>query len=580
MTRVHFFAFVWLLAIASRLLSAGTELHPMMQSGSGIDVRVDSWLEVNPPTGFVPVRVTITNRSSSPHTWAIKAQDGFGEAGTIHSSMALTVEPGRTGTATFYAVTKTTDPTAGYYRNLNFMIEGYGVSTGMMGGLRSTSSGGSKATDFIAMSTTLSARCWSQLKSQFSSGSELDGCEVNMAQAPTDWRGWSGIGQLWMTDSDWLGMSEGSKAAMMEWVAMGGSVSIMTVDMSDARLTQMKLPAGTGVERRYGLGVITARPWDGKSPSISAMVSAISTHYSSNKLERVSKYDSAKWSLRKSVGDLSLRHGLIFGFVAVFGILMGPVNLFLLAPASRRHRLFVTVPALSLLGSALLIALMILQDGMGGEGARLTFALLMPEEKKMLLKQEQVSRTGVLLNRSFECSDVTHTQQLNLDDGNPLSRFRNMGRSYDVSALYHSGDWFSSRAIQAQLITATRPTRAAIEFTPGADGAPPTVVSTIEVPLDKLFLLDAAQKVWTAENAATGEKKLLKAATLAEFDTWVKGHTGAAGPVLAGALQDLGHAPGYAFAEAAKGSKIAVETLGAIRWKEDRVIFACPCLKP
>jgi hypothetical protein len=175
---------------------------------------------------------------------------------------------------------------------------------------------------------------------------------------------------------------------------------------------------------------------------------------------------------------------------------------------------------------------------------------------------------------------VTHTQQLNLDDGNPLSRFRNMGRSYDVSALYHSGDWFSSRAIQAQLITATRPTRAAIEFTPGADGAPPTVISTIEVLLDKLFVLDAAQKVWTAENAATGEKKLLKAATLAEFDTWVRGRTGAAGPVLAGALQDLGHAPGYAFAEAAKGSKIAVETLGAIRWKEDRVIFACPCLKP
>jgi len=575
-------------AVSAR--AAGTVMQPSVDPRSGIDIHLNSWLESCPPFGIVPIRVEIANRTNAPHTWEVRAQDGYGADGTIISSTAITVDAGRTASTMLYVLTKPLTGTYGYYRNMNFVVSGHGVTSGMTGGLRSASSGSGTATEFVAMSTTLSSKGWSQLKSLFgtSSGStsrrfgsfELDGVEVEMKSAPTDWRGFSGLNQLWLAESDWVTMNEGAKAAMMEWVALGGSVMVMTEDTGDAKLEQLKFPAGAGTKRRHGLGRITAWLWNGKTLPVDGIAQAIKDADDHSLRKQLGEYNPAKWSLHKLVGDLGLKHGLIFGFVAVFGILMGPVNLFLLAPASRRHRLFVTVPALSVLGSALLVSLMILQDGMGGNGARLTLALLMPEQKKMLLRQEQVSRTGVLLKRSFASDETSWMQPLPLGDSSSLGRMRDMNHHYNENPFERSGDWFTSRAIQAQLITTSRPTRAAIEFTAGEGDAPPSVLSTVEVPLDKLFVVDAAKKVWSAENVGTGEKKVLRASTETDFNAWMKSRRTDAGPVVAAALDDLASATGYAFAEAASGSKVAVKTLASIRWNNDRVIYAGPCMKP
>ena len=574
---------------ALRSHAAGMIMQPAVDPKSGVDIRLNSWLEVCPPAGMVPVRVEITNHSGASRTWEVRAQDGYGNDGTIITSTAMTVEAGRTASTMLYVLTKPLTGTYGYYRNMNFSVNGYGVRSGMTGGLRSSGSGSGSVTEFIAMSTTLSSKGWSQLKSVFTSSSsssrssgstDLDGCEVAMNSAPSDWRGYSGINQLWMSESDWLSLNEGSKAAMMEWVALGGTIMVMTADTSDARLDQLRFPSGAGVERRHGLGRLKAWVWDGKNLPTSGMADAIKSAGSRSMRRLLGEYNTTKWSLRNAVGDLGLKHGLIFGFVAIFGILMGPVNLFLLAPSARRHRLFVTVPVLSVLGSALLVALMILQDGMGGNGARLTLALLMPEQKKMLIRQEQASRTGVLLNRSFASEEASWTQPLMLGENPTFGRTRDMNHHYFETPFERSGDWFTSRAIQAQLITTSRPTRAAIEFTAGADGSAPSVVSTVESPLEKLFVVDSNRKVWSAENVGTGERKVLKPATAGDFNTWINARKAEAGPVLSAALNDLHPVTGYAFAEAASGSKTAVKTLGSIRWNSDRVIYAGPCMKP
>ena len=145
-----------------------------------------------------------------------------------------------------------------------------------------------------------------------------------MNSAPSDWRGYSGINQLWMSESDWLSLNEGSKAAMMEWVALGGTIMVMTADTSDARLDQLRFPSGAGVERRHGLGRLKAWVWDGKNLPTSGMADAIKSASSRSMRKLLGEYNTTKWSLRNAVGDLGLKHGLIFGFVAIFGILMGP----------------------------------------------------------------------------------------------------------------------------------------------------------------------------------------------------------------------------------------------------------------
>ena len=175
-------------------------------------------------------------------------------------------------------------------------------------------------------------------------------------------------------------------------------------------------------------------------------------------------------------GSCRVRSGLIFGFIAIFGILVGPVNLFWLAPAGKRQRMFWTTPLLSLGGSLLLVAIMVLQDGIGGNGARLTLAILQPEQKRLALMQEQVSRTGVLLKRSFPIVEPGWMQPLDLAKAESSYSSREGRHSFDETDTTRTGDWFASRSVQAQLLETVRPSRAAIEvFPPAAAGQPPSV---------------------------------------------------------------------------------------------------------
>ena len=65
-------------------------------------------------------------------------------------------------------------------------------------------------------------------------------------------------------------------------------------------------------------------------------------------------------------------HIVFFILVLIaFGILVGPVNLFVFAKSGQRHRLFITTPIISVGASLLLIVLILFQDGFGGRGSRL-----------------------------------------------------------------------------------------------------------------------------------------------------------------------------------------------------------------
>ena len=567
---------------------AGMTLVPATDPASGVSVRIESWLESSPQCGMVPLRLSITNSDSRAHTWEISVHDGFGMGGTYVTNGALPVEAGHGAETTVYAMCEAMTTGSGYYRNLNINVSGPGIKVPYAGGLHSSHSGSSSVTPFIAMSKKLSAKGWSQLKAKLDSShgsrsgtSDLDGSEVDMTQAPDDWRGYTCLAQLWMDESEWLSMGEGSKAALLDWLALGGHVFILASDISDARLDLIKLPPVAKGERRLGAGRVTALKWDGTTFPLDSVAKQIKDSGNRGIIDPLGNYES-KWELRKAVGELGLQHGLIFGFIVVFGLLIGPVNLFLLAPAKRRQRLFWTTPLLSLAGSALLVALMIFQDGIGGHGTRITLAMLLPEQKKMALVQEQVSKTGVLLGRSFAKEEPAWMQPLTFKDNSGGYPYRReMQHHFNESPAGRSGDWFSSRAIQSQMIEAVRPTRAAIEFFPSADAnAAPMVLSSIEVPLEKVFVIDEQQHVWVAENLGTGEKKALRIERKNEFSEWMQDQLKLTGAVSWGILEKGRKLPtGHVFAISSDASKIAVKTLDSIQWNNDRVIFTGPYVK-
>jgi hypothetical protein len=269
---------------------------------------------------------------------------------------------------------------------------------------------------------------------------------------------------------------------------------------------------------------------------------------------------------------------LIFGFIAVFGILVGPVNLFWLAPAGKRQRMFWTTPLLSLAGSLLLLAVMVLQDGIGGSGARLTLAILQPDEKRIAMMQEQVSRTGVLLGRSFPVKEAGWMQQLELVSKSGYNPMRENRSSFAEDGSSRSGDWFASRSIQAQLLQTVRPSRGAIEVTRSTTpGQPPTVLSSMDTPLKTLFIVDSDEAVWVANDVGTGEKRVAKHATRGQLDEWLRdGPQKLAGPMIGATLSKLKSDTGFIFAEATDASKFAVSTLASIRWNHDRAFVAGP----
>src|SRR5690606_18267044 len=118
-------------------------------------------------------------------------------------------------------------------------------------------------------------------------------------------------------------------------------------------------------------------------------------------------------------------YGLFVVVLIAFGLLVGPVNLFVFAKSGQRHRLFITTPIISLATCALLILLILIQDGTGGRGERIVLMEVRPDadENRAYLHQEQVSRTGVLLGSSFELKESAVISPVPLADS-PWTRLK------------------------------------------------------------------------------------------------------------------------------------------------------------
>jgi hypothetical protein len=255
---------------------------------------------------------------------------------------------------------------------------------------------------------------------------------------------------------------------------------------------------------------------------------------------------------------------LLFGFMGLFAIIVGPVNVFALA-RRRRGRLFWTTPFISLCASALLIGMIVAQDGLGGHGVRGAEVCLFPQSRNAVVMQEQVSRVGLLLDSSFQTRDPVFMRQLELparENGPARGReLRNEGTSY-------AKGWFVSRAAQAQRIVAVVPTRAEITLLNAADvrdkGDAPVIVSGFDTTLDTLSYTDGQHRNWQGQTIRTGQKQTLESApeNARPFE-------------VTEALRLLAVQPGYFRATASHGADY-VTTLGSIHWTDQPVNYVGP----
>ena len=549
--------------------------------GSGIGIEVSSDFDEMPPSGTVPLHITIHNNSNRTGTWLFEANCvgypmGNQRPGSS-TSLSVTVGAGQSSVVPMTGLLTINRS----YRNFRFSAIGPGVH-GDNVNFPGSSTGGRKVSQFLAMSRDLSARSLESLKQQVDSSAQasksprsgdfFSGTAFDSYNLPADWRGYVGIEWLAFTELEWTKLAPDVRSGIRQWVAHGGHLVVATrdaakMDWSDFHLTQGTEPIP------YGFGDIRALVWDGKELNPDALEPLITK--GNAQCERWELPEAKGWPMLAALGDLKTNKPLILGFVLLFAALVGPVNLFVLAPARQRSRLFWTTPLLSLGGSVLLMTLIFLQEGMGGTGRRFTLIRLLPETHEGLVVQDQVTRTGLLIGSGFNLNEDVFALQL------PLDGRQIRGNSLDVEGRAFSGDWFRSRSLQAQRLTSIRSTRAALEIVGHDPSGAPMVVSSIESPLETVVMTDEKGKFWRADNVRTGEKVTLRSVERNEWSAWWDNAIQPARASMRDLLKEESGSSGKTSsatfrATVAQSKEDPVATLPSIRWKEDHVVYVGP----
>lgn len=400
--------------------------------------------------------------------------------------------------------------------------------------------------------------------------------------APLDWRAYAGYAGIVVTDKEWRAMDPGARVAIGQYVKGGGRLLVLVPDETAATtLPAFPKPDDPKLGNQAGLGragfalteqqnaasIIKALAWNGSTdPSEKEMLSQSLRNWRNN---------APEFFPRRS----SVFTGFLMLIVLVaFAILIGPVNLFVFAPAKRRHRLFFSVPVIALSTSLLLLVFVLLSDGIGGKGHRYLLIENRPGEGEAVnhIIQYQTSRCGVLFSTGFESKASAIIRDLG-DAGTGFNQGTS-GEARELVAepdnLTGSGPWFVSRTNQNYRVAALVPGRGRVEVR--GQGAGAQLTSTFAYPLEAIWFRDAEGKWWKSGPLKLGEP------------TGVTAVEGAPDGEFAARLRSAPEEISRRVGEAAKrqtcfvaftGKPEGVATHSSIRWI-DRAVVTGPLVFP
>ncbi len=548
-------------------------------------IEVESVFSSQATRGFVPVRVTIRNATVLDREWNLEFNYGSGwNEMAYRSNFSIEVDSGAEVIRELLVPAPTALNPSGGYRQLTVRASSPGLpSEGQTDSLQTNLNWPG-----IAISRMLADRNITRLNSEAGSrgGSRGNsfGATFEAESLPSDWRGYTSLDILMLTEEEWDQLGPGARMAILEWIRLGGRLDLYTKKpqagewLATREFTGARSKSGNTID--HGLGLVRAWTWDGQNLDANQVVTRYAPYPNLAK-KLVSDY-SRDWPLLSSFGSKSFNAVLVVLLLIAFGIVVGPINLFVLAKPGRRHRLFITTPVISLVASLLILAIILLGDGIGGSGRRALLALLEPgdQEKRLYVTQEQISRTGVLLGSGFQIDEPVLLSPVILPPSawNRYDSSNNPVASFSLSGKTWRGDWFQSRSEQGQFLQTVRPTRSRVEVkSPGRDGEPPELVSSLEFSIDEFYYRDAGGAVWKAPTAGPfvgGEAIPLVASDEESLKSWWAEQISRLSAPSRKQSERLWKQPGHFFATSTDEDAGFVETLGSIRWKED---FAVIC---
>ncbi|MEO5959474.1 MAG: hypothetical protein ABIZ49_03660, partial [Opitutaceae bacterium] len=282
---------------------------------------------------------------------------------------------------------------------------------------------------------------------------------VDPAQLPPDWRVWSSFNSVLLKADDFAALDAGRRAALRGWVALGGLLYLAPS------------AAGAAETENFGAGRIETMATPLADFDARELVATLPLNTLSPALP---DRDGLRFSPNSAMGDLVKFEPPNILWVSIlllaFAVAIGPVNLFVLAPTSKRHRLFWTTPLLSLAGAAAVAGAIVLQDGFGGEGIRRAVVVFAPGDNQAAVFQEQAARTGFLAKRDFALDDNVLCAVVPTEDPATTGPISVGPAQFSRDRGQAAGDWFRNRSRQAQLLRNLIPTRARVELVDTAVG--------------------------------------------------------------------------------------------------------------
>lgn len=537
--------------------------------------------------GALPFRVTIRNNSGADRVWVVTLKEG-------NSSRKLSTASRfqfrvKNGTEIQEDVIFHFAPAflAYDYRNLEVTITAKGLDR------FNRTSGDQTNENFpkLAISKPLAQRSLTKLndlvkKNDSQNHTFADSFEADFL--PTNWIGYSALDGL-LIDADSLAqVSTGQLQAILTWVRFGGNLEIFFKDESEReripKALEEELDEGNSAD--VSLGRINVQKWNGAEldSKLTSKRGALLKNYKARDQSLANDFSNS-WKLQKRFGIKTFNPVFVFILLLLFAILVAPVNLFVFAKKGRRHRLFITTPIISLAACLILIAAIFLMDGLGGNGLRSIFADLQPGRGEMRLytTQEQISRTGVMVNQGFETEIPYDINPVDLPSStyNPFSRSGSQSTLYEIANTTYQGGFFRSRSEQAFSMRAARATRSRIENAGFNDGIP-ILVSSLDTGLSDVIYRDETGKVWKLpknSTVASGSKIPLEEITDDEFEEWLFMAKDVFNAALKSKIRPLGKEPNRFFAKVIDPEAFALPTHPGIDWKETEMLLTGTPLK-
>ncbi len=566
------FRFFLLLVLTLQVSAQETIIREVFDPATDTHVEITALFTKLSPGGYLPVRVKIANnlKTNQSIRVAFQSSGNFNDDLRSESSFNFTAGPNKAVTRDIMVPIS---PRGGRYGELFNMTATLSGSLGKAShSIRSENGNTQPAVLLSEALFTPHGSSLDSLANSKHSNSEFAG-KFDPKQLPDDWLAYSGYDSVVMTDTDWSSIPPAGRNAILSWVRLGGQLNIY----SKSESTTAK---SLGLPEQPSFGEISVSYiTPGGNLPIRIMDDVIKNS-NKPKQESITTNFSGIWPLQTDFGQQKFRYSLFVGVLAVFAILVGPVNLFVFAKAGQRHRLFITTPIISLAASLLLIGLIVVQDGFGGSGIRRVLMEVRPDDglNAAHVHQEQFCRTGVLTGSDFTVATPVALSPVPISQSR-WARFTNANEAKGIFNLQPadgkmeaSGDWFQSRSEHGHILSAVVSTRGRIEKT----DTPETYISTFEFPIEVIYFLDASSQWQQASNVESGKKFTFKpaekATALKELNKAANSLSQRNREILKTAMTRPGHF--IALTSHARG----IDTHPSIRWKKTQTTITGPVM--